>query len=212
MAAALAVTAVVAVGAPEVPDVAAQEPTRPAGPVWGEERLGQTFRVGHPIDRLDVYFGTFARVNTHPVTFRIRRGPGGRDLFRTSVNASLIDDNRYYTFRFDPAVLGPKPVGKEYYFQVDSYSSKPGDAVTVWTNQDPLGYRDGRMYFQGAPVAADLVFRTYYSVGAGSYLGLLLRRLPIDKPAFATPAFFAVLFTVYFVAAGAFAVFAAKRI
>lgn len=193
--------------APEVPDVASQIAKRPAGPIWGQETFGQTFKVHHAgVNRLDVYFGTYARVNRQNVTFRIRRHPKGRDLVVKVVDAATMRDNQFYPFIFDPEALGPDPAGKQFYFQMDAFRYPPDFAVSAWLNPSGWAYPEGAMYVRGKPTSSDLVFRTYYGVAAPEYVALMLRRLSIDKPVFNTPVFFGGVFVLYVLAAGAVSV------
>jgi hypothetical protein len=151
-----------------------------AGEIKGATTIGQTFVAPHPdLHRIDVFLATYARTNTHDVTFHLKASPESEeDIFAISFNASDVEDNAYRSFVFPPI---RESEGKSFYFYLESPSSTPGDAITVWmSNSD--AYPEGSAYIDGEPVRGDLRFLTHYSLGYLDKINLLLDRLAENKP------------------------------
>jgi|Deesub1362B_J571_1020462.scaffolds.fasta_scaffold06598_2 hypothetical protein len=151
-----------------------------AGEIKGATTIGQTFVAPYPdLHRIDVFLATYARTNTHDVTFHLKASPESEeDIFAISFNASEVEDNAYRSFVF-PQIR--ESAGKSFYFYLESPSSTPGDAITVWmSNSD--AYPEGSAYIDGEPVRGDLRFLTHYSLGYLDKINLLLDRLAENKP------------------------------
>ena len=107
---------------------------------------------------------TYARRNSHPVTFRLKESPDDADDIATiTINAARVKDNAFQQFRFAPI---PDSRGKSYFFVIESAESVPGNAITLWHDPDDI-YDEGTMYADGQATGGDLAFRTYYGRGLG---------------------------------------------
>jgi len=166
----------------ELPDVTQSQHSQPVGEIYGSRTVGQTFvsRVDG-LNRVDVLLATYARRNTHPVTFHLRSNPSSQsDIATLTIEAETVKDNTYRAFRFPPLTNSK---GSPYYFFLESPSSTPGDAITIWHSPNDT-YADGQVYIKGEPRDGDLAFKTYYSYGVGSivkdaYLAIKTNIVPI---------------------------------
>jgi hypothetical protein len=154
----------------------------PAGEIRGSITIGQLFTAHYNgLYRIDALMATYARENTHDVTFHLRSSPqADNDLVNLTVNAREIEDNQFRTFIFEPF---RDSAGKSYYFFFDSPDSEPGDAVTVWGTIKDL-YPEGRPFRNHRKAGGDLVFLTYYRPSVLDKFDILLDRLTANKPLF----------------------------
>ncbi|MCI0529956.1 MAG: hypothetical protein L0Y56_21135, partial [Nitrospira sp.] len=121
--------------------------------------VGQSFLATRPnLCRLDMMFGAYNRTHTCGLTFRLKEDPEDKeDLVVVKTDARFIRDGLWYTFRFPPLADSQ---GKSYYFSLESSTTDPGNALTLWytpTPFSPLGLR----YEDGKPTTGCLRFRTY---------------------------------------------------
>ena len=130
------------------------------GELTGGQVYGQTFQATAPsLCRVDVLFATFGQVNTPDLIFRLKESlTSEMDLVTQTVSASLLHDNRFYPFTFDPL---PDSASKQYYFSVESPDAVRGDAVGLWTHLN-VPQATGTMYKNGQPVAGCLVHAVQY--------------------------------------------------
>lgn len=174
------------------PDVAQPRQTQPAGEIWGDQTVGQTFTATRDgLQRIDLQLATYARPNTGGVVFHLRAGPDAdEDLATVEFEAADVEDNSFRTFSF-PTL--DRSRGQVYYFFLEAPTAGPGNAITVWSSATDT-YAAGQRYQAGKAQAGDLVFRTYTrydtvsvlaDVGQGLrrglkplVLGLLLYTLP----------------------------------
>ncbi len=176
----LLLSAVLLSGCAEIPDVVQSRYSEPVGEIRGARTVGQTF-VAHQdgLSRIDVLLATYARKNTHSVTFRLKRSPdAGDDIAAITFSAAKVKDNAFHQFTFAPI---PDSKGQAYFFVIESPQSSPGNAITIW--HDPGdAYDEGAMVVDGQATDGDLAFRTYYGrlgdlasdVRSGLDLGLAL--------------------------------------
>ena len=161
----LLLSAVLVSGCAEIPDVAQSRYSEPVGEIHGSRTVGQTF-VSHENDlsKIETLLATYARGNTHPVTFRLKENPNAADdIAAITINAARVKDNAFHQFTFAPI---PDSKGKSYFFAIESPESVPGNAITIW--HDPGGaYDEGAMYVDDQATGGDLAFRTYYGGGLG---------------------------------------------
>jgi glycosyltransferase involved in cell wall biosynthesis len=149
----------------------------------GKRSEGQTFRATRPnLSRLDVLISTYGRANTRDVILHLRPGPDATEDLRTvHVNAGLMRDNEYATFRFEPL---PDSWRKTYFLLLTSPDSIPGDAIGLWVR--PRGDRPERTRYQDGQVAdGELILGDYYQVKLQSEQGE--RPLPIAWWVMPTP-------------------------
>lgn len=156
-------SAILLSGCTEIPDAVQSRYSQPVGEIYGSQTVGQTF-VSHEngLSRIDVLLATYARKNTHLVTFRLKESPdAARDIATITINAAKIKDNVFHQFKFAP-IIDSK--GKSYFFVLESPQSVPGDAITIWHSPDDV-YDEGTLHINGQATGGDLAFRTYYGGG-----------------------------------------------
>jgi hypothetical protein len=147
--------------------------------IAGDHTAGQTFVAEHDgLQSVDVLLATFARRNTEPVTFHLRREPASQDDLRTViVPAADIADNAYHRFSFSPIAEAHH---ERFYFEIESPESRTDDAITAWIGPAD-DYRDGSLYVAGNAREGQLAFRLGYSL---PYVGWgLLRDVVASLPA-----------------------------
>jgi len=165
----------------------------PAGPLHGSITMGQTFYSPYPgLHRIDIAMATYARVNTHDVTFHLRESPTATvDLATIVVNAREIEDNAWHQFEFAPL---PGSAERSFYFFLESPTSTPDDAVTVYGRTSD-SYKEGQAHLSGQPAGGDLAFLARYQATPLDVAGAVLGRLARSKPGWlGQPWFYAALF------------------
>jgi len=110
-------------------------PTRPGRELVADRTCGQVFIASRPgLCAIEVLFGTYGRLNTPDVIFRLGDSLDSEaDLVTLSVCAALLEDNQFHPFTFDPI---PDSRDRSFYFELQSPEGVPGDAVSVWTYLD----------------------------------------------------------------------------
>jgi len=133
---------------------------QPIGEIAGNMTAGQTFASLYPyLDGIELQLATYARMNDHEVIFHLRESPSTTtDLVTLKIDASKIGDNQWHRFKF-PTIADSKD--KSYYFFLESPSSKPGNAITMWYNTEDA-YSGGSAFRDDRPINGDLAFRVYY--------------------------------------------------
>ena len=137
-------------------DVEQEEASGLAGELLDGHSYGQTFALQYDgLYRIDLYTATYARENTHPVIFRVKAAPdAGQDLVRLELPAAEISNSGPTVITFPPLA---DTANKTLYFSVESPGSVPGDAITVYRQEEDV-YADGQMYRDGQPAEGDLAF------------------------------------------------------
>ncbi|MDY7079021.1 MAG: glycosyltransferase [Chloroflexota bacterium] len=128
--------------------------------LYGRRCIGQSFVARRDnLHRVDVLVATYRRPNTRDVILHLRESPtASSDLATVQINASLIIDNSYARFTFEPQ---PGSRGKSYYFSVESPESATGDAIALWAYRQ-VDLPDARLYWNGRPRNGQLVFGLFY--------------------------------------------------
>jgi hypothetical protein len=159
----LLLTILLLAGCATRPDLTQPRHSQPAGEIWGEQTVGQTFIAEKDgLNRIDVFLATYARDNAGPVIFHLRESPTAtQDLATTQFDAAHVQDNAYRQFTFPP--LGDSE-NHAYYFFFEAREARPGNAITVWANPTDT-YSQGQAYLAGQPQPGDLAFRTYADYG-----------------------------------------------
>lgn len=154
--------------------------TVPAGEIYGEKKIGQTFKAEYDdLCALDVLMANYARKVTGEIIFHFKRKVGdSEDLFQKKVDAGKIKDNRYFRYKL-PDLEDSK--GKEYYFYFEAPEAKPGNALTVWANDEDK-YFEGEKIVNGVTAQGDLIFRTVYDKKLGEKVGMFLNEITRAKP------------------------------
>lgn len=125
----------------------------------GGHTFGQTFASGRDgLYRIDLGTATYARANSAPVLFHLRSSPeAGEDLRLVTLAGAAIENERPTSFEFPPL---PDSGGKSYYFYLESPEAAPGNAITVYANEQDE-YAAGTAYRDGRPAEGDLAFTAY---------------------------------------------------
>lgn len=115
--------------------------TQSAGDILPDQPVSQDFiclQDGLTILKLNL--ATNARINHSTLVVVLRELPadGGEPLtlFREEVDASLIEDNQWRRFQFEPL----RSKGKTYRVRLESPDATPANAVTIWTNRNAEGF------------------------------------------------------------------------
>jgi hypothetical protein len=130
------------------------------GELIGGRTIGQSFVARRDnLHRVDLLVGTFGRRNTRDVILSLKESPEAPSALATvRLNASLLTDNAYARFVFEPQ---PDSSGRSYHVCVESPESAPGDAITLWAyRRDNL--TDARLYRNGRVSEGQLVFGLCY--------------------------------------------------
>ncbi len=142
-------------------DVRQESATGLAGELLNSHSFGQTFLLNYNgLYRIDLYTATYARINTHPVIFKVCSSPAcheGGELIHLELQAAQISNNGPTIITF-PAIGGT--AGNTYYFSIESPGSVPGDAISVYRNDTDV-YPDGQMFIDGLPTSGDIAFIAY---------------------------------------------------
>jgi len=169
-------------GCAEMPDAAQTLGGKAVGEIYGTRSVGQTFIASHDgLSRIDVQLATYRRRNTQPIIFHLRSAPyASKDIATITFEAEDVKDNAYHAFRFPPI---PDSQGHSFYFSLESPTSRPGDAITMYYSPGDV-YAEGQMYIQGEPQDGDLAFRAYYTYGPGeilqdAYFGIKSHIVPV---------------------------------
>jgi len=150
------------------------------GEIYGKTKIGQTFAARYNnFTAIEVLLATYNRKNTGEFIFHLQEEPGSKeDLFNYKGDISKLKDNKYFRFRF-PAIKFSK--AKEFYFYLEAPQSRPGNAVTIWSNSEDL-YREGEKMVDGGSAQGDLVFKTLYDLGLRGNLAAFLNEITQNKP------------------------------
>ncbi|HWP47278.1 MAG TPA: methyltransferase domain-containing protein [Candidatus Limnocylindrales bacterium] len=143
----------------EVLDVVQDKSEATLGSLLYPRVVGQSFLATRPnLCRIDIMPGAYNRLNTCDLTFRLKVDPEAKeDLVMIKADARFIRDGFWYTFRFPPLVDSQ---GKFYYFSLESSTTDPENALTLWYTPTPVT-PSGIRYENGKPAVGCLRFRTY---------------------------------------------------
>jgi len=148
-----------AIPSPLLSDVVQMQNDTPAGEIFGEATIGQTFRPTRPIlVGIALLTATYGHKGKAPLIFHLRRGVDGEELARVEAPPSQVPNNEWYRFQFAPLNVTP---GATYYFFLESPEASQDNALTVWVTSKDL-YRGGTLMRGHRAAAGDLVFKTYW--------------------------------------------------
>lgn len=176
---------------------------QPAGEIQGSFSVGQTFYSPYPgLNRIDVLLATYQKQISGQVTFNLTEGPRAvSKLVSSSFNAASVEDNRFRSMEF-PAL--DESAGKTYFFYLEAPASRPGNAITAWTDSHNP-YPEGMAYLGGNPVENDLAFVAYFQPSPWQLADIYLDRLARGKPGlWGNKAFYAVISLLYLALLGTF--------
>ena len=136
------------------------KPVHVVGELIGQRCIGQSFVARRDnLYRIDVLLSTYGRRNTRDVILHLKElSSTPQDLATVRINASLLADNSYARFVFNPQ---QESQGKSYYFFLESPESIPGDAVTLW-GYSHVDLPPARLYRNERPSDGQLVFGAFY--------------------------------------------------
>ena len=155
--------------------------TNTVGEIYGRKKVGQTFRAQHDhLMAVEVLIGAYNRKNTGELIFHLK-GQGGDiiDLHHSRVDMLKIKDNRYHRFKI-PEIKNSQD--RKYFFHLEAPNARPGNAITIWSNDEEDKYREGAKIINGKETRGDLVFKTIYAVGPWEKIGLFLGEITQNKP------------------------------
>ena len=138
-------------------------PIQTLGELAGKRCIGQSFVAQRDdLHRIDVLVSTYSRRNTRDAVFHLKESVSASDdLATVHLNASLLADNSYARFVFEPQ-LGSR--GKSFYFYVESPESVCGDAIALWAYRQ-VDLPDAKLYQDGGVSNGQLVFGAFYMDG-----------------------------------------------
>jgi hypothetical protein len=150
----------------------------PVGEIHGSTTVGQAFTSKQSnLSAIEINMATYARRNICEVIFHLRSSPNSTvDIVTIRVNAAKIADNKFHLFSFTPITDSEN---KPYYFFIESPSSAPGNAITIWYCPEDV-YKDGSAHKNHEPMEGDLSFRTYYKSDIPNVVLYLLHRMQQD--------------------------------
>jgi len=154
--------------------------THTVGEIYGSQKVGQTFRAQHDsLMAIEVFIGTYHRKNTGKLIFHLRgQGEKTIDLSYSEIDLSTIKDNRYHRFKI-PKIKSSQ--GKKYFFYLEAPDSRPGNAITIWSNDKDDPYKEGEKIISGEEAQGDLVFKTIYAVNPWGKIDILLEEITRNK-------------------------------
>lgn len=156
--------------------------------------VAQSFAAEEEISGFSLLFATLDRQNAVTVHISLKETKTQKEVYKTSIQASEIQDNKYQTFLCEPKV----PAGS-YTIFVESPEGKPGNAVTLWATSVNT-YDGGFLAVSGQQAPGDLAFEVFghsnalifqtvffWLVFAGAcltavlFLYLSAEKLPVEK-------------------------------
>jgi hypothetical protein len=154
--------------------------------ILGERIIAQSFVAAKSdMNRIDIFFQTYGRKNTHDVTLRLlavekdANAPlAGAEVFKTTFNAGTVRDQAWRTFTFNPIA---ESAGKAYLIALASPDSVEGNAITVG-GIERNSYLPGTAYLGLIPVPADFAFRSCYQMSNIEKLQVLSNQITQSRP------------------------------
>ena len=149
----------------EAVEIQQEQASSLAGELLDGGSFGQTFTPQHDgLSRIDLYTATYARENTQAVIFQISSAPSDdvtagvpQELVRVELAAAQISNSGPTVITFPPL---PGTAGQTLYLSIESPGSVPGDAVTVYMEEEDV-YPGGQFYTDGEASQGDIAFIAY---------------------------------------------------
>jgi hypothetical protein len=166
-------------GVSTIDEMISRQTDVPAPEITADVRVSQTFVASdNDLTEVQIFVGTYARVNTVPLVFTLSEG-NGPALHTIRADPVAIYDNAYHPFIFDPI---PDSRGKAYTVTISSPRAKPGNAFTVWLGNCDC-YPDGRLSVNGRPRQdQELAMRVDYQHSGVVVWKELINRMSQYKP------------------------------
>jgi len=135
----------------------------PVGEIYGDRKIGQTFVAEYDnLSAIEILLATYNRWNSGEFFFHLRSEVKSKeDIISYDISMLTVQNNEFFRFSF-PKIKNSKK--KRYFFYLDSPRSKPGNAITIWSNTEDL-YKEGEKIVNGVASSGDLVFKTEYEIG-----------------------------------------------
>ena len=161
------------------------DPT-PAQQILGDRIIAQSFIAPrNGLNRIDIFFHTYGRKNTHDVTLRllelspeIQNPVEGKEVFSTIFNAATISDQVWQTFNLPPI---ENSAGNTYVIALHSPESEDGNAITVGGIEQNV-YVPGSAFLGPTPVRADITFRSCYQMTTFEKLQIFSEQITRHRP------------------------------
>src|SRR5688572_15585138 len=139
--------------------------------IFGDRIIGQTFISPYGgLNRIDIFFQTYRRWNTHEVTLRLLEVPPdlnnpleGIEVYRTQFNAAQVEDQAWREFRIPPIANSAQ---KHYMIALEAPDARDGNAITIGGIETDA-YLPGSAFLGYIPVPADITFRACYQMSLG---------------------------------------------
>jgi hypothetical protein len=174
--------------------------------ILGDRIISQSFVAPrHGLERLDLFFQTYNRQNTHDIHLRlieVTKPPlEGSEKFQTTFNAAAVNDQSWHRFSFPPIA---DSAGKTYLISLQSPTSTDGNAITVG-GIERNSYLPGTAYLGPTPVPADITFRSCYQMTLLEKLQVLAEQITRNRPFWwGNIIFYGLILVVYTLLLGAF--------
>ncbi|MBS3819993.1 hypothetical protein KGY73_10905 [bacterium] len=154
--------------------------TTSVGEIQGERKVGQTFVASYDnLKAVELLMANYGRELTGEIIFHLKKSiPASDDVVVKKVDAARVKDNRYFRYQF-PEIQDSG--GKKYYFYLEAPEAKPGNAATIWCNEEDK-YFEGEKFVNGKAAEGDLTFKTVYDVGIPKKVSLFLGEITRAKP------------------------------
>lgn len=117
--------------------------------------VAQSFEAEEEISGFSLLFATLDRKNAVTVNISLKETDTQKEVYKTSIQAADIQDNKYQMFLCDPKL----PAGR-YTIFVESPEGRPGNAVTLWATSVNT-YDGGFLAVSGQQAPGDLAFEIY---------------------------------------------------
>ncbi len=128
------------------------------GEIYGDFVCEQFFVCRYDgLCRIDLKPATYARRNQGVLLFSIEDMKTGEVIFCYPVNMETVLDNQWLSLRFGPV---PNSRGRTYRMRFESQNSRPGNALTVWSDNTV----DTHYFFHGERRSGSLTFRAFCRV------------------------------------------------
>jgi len=138
-------------------------------------QIGQSFVAALPgLSAIEVTLDTTALATPQRLVLRLKEAPGTA-VTLAARTLELAPNVPATTARFELAPMSDAK-GRAFYFVLQAPGALPGQGPAAYYS--PGATTEGSSaYFNGQPVPGDLQFLTYYRLGAGQKVALLLDRL-----------------------------------
>ena len=134
----------------------------PIGEIYADNIVRQRFFCdSDQLARVQVMLATYNRLNKGIMIFNLIDSEGNV-VANDSVDMSMVKDNSFHSFRFDPIL---KSKNNYYTVVLKSLDARPGTAITAWiSDNDSDNFRE--LNFGSKEIRGFLMMRLGYKVKA----------------------------------------------